>query len=811
MGNVQYASAYFFGDGKVNEMAGDILAPYYTRDLDLEKFPNMANFGYSKHHAIFDLVQSPLTDYNNLQNSVPDVPEIEASYARFNGTHYDFASGEYNQFYPDMNLGEDKTSIAPHKNAILVKGVTTKGVPPKTKSFRMTVNIRLRIPKNYLKSKGREYETEIPPIYRWIDKNNMTMFKCMPDFTVKKSSGKTVWHFSGKKKNKKDTQNKVHCEMKLESGKGHFTFNAGTGNMYYMNLIIHNEDGIKLRFGHDSSGSPQRIKLKAKDEIYPKITDMHLFGNLNENSLEEPSPYSYDYELINIHTGFGSDRRAMKNRAGYKKSYKKFKNRPIVALGPNGLDAVNCKAKDATSFWNGKNFACLKFASNDADRQMKLTKETDAITRNHFKDFSCARHKTFKTDGSCAKCPKECDTCKEFGSCEWCMPGYRLNEEKTGCKKCTDDEVYDIVTKGCARKVKGSEKVSFKEWKDKQIVSKIVKGPDLHGQMMILQGKVVLKKMKKGTQHAMYERKTEPVYPDNNVMLMLNINDIDLEVYQINLRNQKSHELPFYVSVPVPRESKIKIKFVFSQFATSKEYPAVKIRGFAYEPVAYKAHYSKHRQVSHVSVLDIETGSPKKTTSKLVNKILDATGLAITDFNELTTRLMHINELDESIKKRISDLHLNLNSARTRCENVHENCVELWGTMAVKACPKGYERVGCCKCALPCDTSRGFIEDGLFCMKPEAYTTKNHKYPTLDDCTAGTGNSDFCELHGNRFYTKKCSEGFLRSGDYDCIPLCPFGWPDYGDKCGKVGTIYTGMPSVWLPGDQPEYVERRIL
>jgi hypothetical protein len=38
---------------------------------------------------------------------------------------------------------------------------------------------------------------------------------------------------------------------------------------------------------------------------------------------------------------------------------------------------------------------------------------------------------------------------------------------------------------------------------------------------------------------------------------------------------------------------------------------------------------------------------------------------------------MHINELDESVQKRIKDLHLNLNSARTRCENVHENCVEL--------------------------------------------------------------------------------------------------------------------------------------
>lgn len=339
------------------------------------------------------------------------------------------------------------------------------------------------------------------------------------------------------------------------------------------------------------------------------------------------------------------------------------------------------------------------------------------------------------------------------------------------------------------------------------MTTKVMKGPDTHGKMMIIQGKVKLKLVKKGTNHKMYTKKTDPMYPDDNMLLIFNINDIDVEVYQINLRVQESAERPFYISMPVPRNAKIKLRVAFSQFAISKDYAGIKVKGFAYEDLAYKANYSKHRQVSHMAVLDIETGSPKQTKSKIVEKILDYTGLAITDFNELTTRLMHINELDESIQKRIKDIHLNLNAARTRCENVHENCVELWGTMAVKSCPKGYERVGCCKCALPCDTPRGFLEDGLFCRKPKAFSTKNHKYPTLDECVAGTGNSDFCELHGNRFYTKKCGENFLRSGDYDCIPLCPFGWPDYGDKCGKVGTIYTGMPSVWLPGDQPEFSE----
>lgn len=143
MGNVQYSNAYFFGDGKVNELEGNIIAPFYTRDILFDKLPNMRNFGISKHHAILDLIQSPLSDYNNLKNEVKDVPEVEVAYAKFNGTHYGFASGETSMFYPDMNLGNDNTALSPNKNAIVVKGVTSKGLPPRSKSFRITINMRV--------------------------------------------------------------------------------------------------------------------------------------------------------------------------------------------------------------------------------------------------------------------------------------------------------------------------------------------------------------------------------------------------------------------------------------------------------------------------------------------------------------------------------------------------------------------------------------------------------------------------------------------------------------------------------------------
>jgi len=80
---------------------------------------------------------------------------------------------------------------------------------------------------------------------------------------------------------------------------------------------------------------------------------------------------------------------------------------------------------------------------------------------------------------------------------------------------------------------------------------------------------------------------------------MFNINDIDIETYQINMRNQGGHERPFWLSIPVPRNSKIKLKFTFSQFALAENYSGIKIKGFAYEDISYKANYSKHRQAAH--------------------------------------------------------------------------------------------------------------------------------------------------------------------------------------------------------------------
>lgn len=53
-------------------------------------------------------------------------------------------------------------------------------------------------------------------------------------------------------------------------------------------------------------------------------------------------------------------------KLGYE-NYKLFTNEPIVSLSEDGLDAINCKNSKSASFWNGKNFACLKWLSLDGD------------------------------------------------------------------------------------------------------------------------------------------------------------------------------------------------------------------------------------------------------------------------------------------------------------------------------------------------------------------------------------------------------------------------------------------------------------
>lgn len=325
------------------------------------------------------------------------------------------------------------------------------------------------------------------------------------------------------------------------------------------------------------------------------------------------------------------------------------------------------------------------------------------------------------------------------------------------------------------------------------------------GKNLIIQGVIILKdRVTKNS--SIYELKTDPIYPDDNIRVIVSINDIDMKLITITLRSDKSNLRRFHASVPMPKNSKLQLKIKLSKFAILDDYEQIRLDGYAFLDQTFSPNMPLEKvfTAETVRAADIEVGNNERKPSRYVATILDSAGMGISDFDEVATRLIHITELVPEVQKRIHALHLDMTNAILRCEAVHKKCVVLNGTMAVKACPPGYNRVGCCKCSLPCDTTLGYSEDGLFCKKPGAYTTQDMKFMSLDECVATLGDSDKCELHGNMYYTKKCNDLFIRSGDFDCLPLCPFGWPDYGDKCAKVGSIYCGMPSPWLPGDQVE-------
>lgn len=222
------------------------------------------------------------------------------------------------------------------------------------------------------------------------------------------------------------------------------------------------------------------------------------------------------------------------------------------------------------------------------------------------------------------------------------------------------------------------------------------------------------------------------------------------------------------------------------------------IQGLAFQKVPRPLE----RAEPSINLGQIELNAQNATLSPLVKELLKITGLCIEDMSNLTHRLLHVDQFT-ILKDFIKTHPLNLSMALTRCNNSYgknAQCEPYLGTMAVKKCPRGYMRVGCCECTIPCP--RGYWSDGggLFCFKSDPI--QGRKYGNLDDCQKDTSNPRECELYGVSFFTKSCPPNYDRNGDLLCMQRCPLGWPDYGMKCLKVGNVRTGMPTVWQPGDE---------
>jgi len=53
----------------------------------------------------------------------------------------------------------------------------------------------------------------------------------------------------------------------------------------------------------------------------------------------------------------------------------------------------------------------------------------------------------------------------------------------------------------------------------------------------------------------MYLDKDDPIYPDDNILVLVEINGIDEEVYMLTMRTDEDVKREFFLTVPVPKLS----------------------------------------------------------------------------------------------------------------------------------------------------------------------------------------------------------------------------------------------------------------
>ena len=180
---------------------------------------------------------------------------------------------------------------------------------------------------------------------------------------------------------------------------------------------------------------------------------------------------------------------------------------------------------------------------------------------------------------------------------------------------------------------------------------------------------------------------------------------------------------------------------------------------------------------------------------------------------DMNTLLLQYQYFKKQERDDIASCGLNMTRAMARCQAVYGECEEImYGTVigsddqvfanerlpfVSRKCPEGYIRYGCCKCQRRCEDYKGIFEitnvkdKHNYCIKKQAIVSQ-----LSDDYQEGF------EPFADKF-VKRCRPGWARVGYRLCVPKCPLGWPDHGDRCMKTGEINL-MPFVWQPGDENE-------
>lgn len=170
--------------------------------------------------------------------------------------------------------------------------------------------------------------------------------------------------------------------------------------------------------------------------------------------------------------------------------------------------------------------------------------------------------------------------------------------------------------------------------------------------------------------------------------------------------------------------------------------------------------------------------------------------LSVSANEAVNSLLLFYKGLSKEIRGEINALNLNTAPAMERCQNVHGkgNCVKVTNTFVNRKCPDGYRIEGCCNCVVDCPAN--WVDKGYWCIKPEVSTLKQHA--AQSDCTI---KGKKCSQWGNSFWIEECPPMHDRIGGYLCVPRCPLGWNDQGQRCQKPRNMHIGHPFLWAHGD----------
>ena len=154
------------------------------------------------------------------------------------------------------------------------------------------------------------------------------------------------------------------------------------------------------------------------------------------------------------------------------------------------------------------------------------------------------------------------------------------------------------------------------------------------------------------------------------------------------------------------------------------------------------------------------------------------------------------DNMPATVQNKIKSCNLNLKNAKERCETSYgkDNCEQITPAAFQTKCDQYFVRVGCCHCAMSCPA--GWKEDDYHCIKPEMKNTEVYK--TSEECEKV--NKGKCEQSGSE-WTQTCGIHFRRIGSNGCVPVCPFGWHDEGNRCRKPADYRMAQPFLWQKGD----------